>query len=188
MSKLEVNTLAPQTGTTITIGESGDTVALGSGATQSGFGGENTPAFFVSLSADHAISGANTNTKVQFDTELFDTDNCYDNTTNYRFTPTTAGKYLLVASVNVFTSSGDWNNYFTEIQKNGTRVSFSSMQVNANLLAGGGSVQIPSSAVCDANGSTDYFEVYFRCNSANAKANGDSTTITSFYGCKLIGV
>lgn len=39
MSKVEVDTLAPATGTTITIGESGDTVALGSGATASGFGG-----------------------------------------------------------------------------------------------------------------------------------------------------
>ena len=26
-------------------------------------------------------------TKVQFDTEVFDTDNAYDNSTNYRFTP-----------------------------------------------------------------------------------------------------
>ena len=33
MSKLEVNTIAPQSGTTVTLGESGDTVALGSGVT-----------------------------------------------------------------------------------------------------------------------------------------------------------
>ena len=38
MSKIEVNTVAPQCGTTLTLGESGDTVTLGSGATQSGFG------------------------------------------------------------------------------------------------------------------------------------------------------
>lgn len=38
MSKLEVNTIAPQCGTTLTLGESGDTVTLGSGASQSGFG------------------------------------------------------------------------------------------------------------------------------------------------------
>jgi len=39
MSKIEANTIAPSTGTTLTLGESGDTVALGSGASASGFGG-----------------------------------------------------------------------------------------------------------------------------------------------------
>ena len=38
MSKIEVNTVAPQCGTTLTLGESGDTVTLGAGASQSGFG------------------------------------------------------------------------------------------------------------------------------------------------------
>ena len=42
MSKLEVNTIAPQCGTTLTLGESGDTVTLGSGASQSGFGRTGT--------------------------------------------------------------------------------------------------------------------------------------------------
>ena len=37
MSKLEVNTIEPQCGTTLTLGGSGDTVTLGSGASQSGF-------------------------------------------------------------------------------------------------------------------------------------------------------
>ena len=41
MSKIEVDTVVPQSGTTITIGESGDTVTLGSGATQTGFGSAN---------------------------------------------------------------------------------------------------------------------------------------------------
>jgi hypothetical protein len=38
MSKLEVNTIEPQCGTTLTLGGSGDTVTLASGASQSGFG------------------------------------------------------------------------------------------------------------------------------------------------------
>ena len=37
MSKIEVNTIEPQCGTTLTLGGSGDTVTLGSGASQSGF-------------------------------------------------------------------------------------------------------------------------------------------------------
>ena len=38
MSKIETNTIAPSTGTTLTLGESGDTVAVGSGASANGFG------------------------------------------------------------------------------------------------------------------------------------------------------
>ena len=33
MSKIEVDTIAPQSGTTLTVGESGDTVTVPSGAT-----------------------------------------------------------------------------------------------------------------------------------------------------------
>ena len=42
MSKIEVNTVEPQCGTTLTLGGSGDTVTLGSGASQSGFGRTGT--------------------------------------------------------------------------------------------------------------------------------------------------
>ena len=38
MSKIEVNAVEPQSGTTLTLGASGDTVALAAGATSSGFG------------------------------------------------------------------------------------------------------------------------------------------------------
>ena len=42
MSKIEVNTIEPQCGTTLTLGGSGDTVTLASGASQSGFGRTGT--------------------------------------------------------------------------------------------------------------------------------------------------
>ena len=42
MSKIEVNTVAPQCGTTLTLGESGDTVVLGCGASQTGCGRTGT--------------------------------------------------------------------------------------------------------------------------------------------------
>ena len=48
MSTLKVDTILKRTGTgTITLGQSGDTIALGSGASQTGFGGVNTPLFSV---------------------------------------------------------------------------------------------------------------------------------------------
>ena len=48
------------------------------------------------MSADQTITD-NTLTKVQFDTEIFDTDSKYDHSSNYRFTPTVAGTYFLFA-------------------------------------------------------------------------------------------
>ena len=74
MSTLEVNTINPQSGTTITIGGSGDTVTLGSGATQSGFGGENTPAFFAQLPSGGQSIPNGTGTKLQLSVEVIDTD------------------------------------------------------------------------------------------------------------------
>jgi hypothetical protein len=42
LSKIEVNAVEPQCGTTLTLGASGDTVTLGTGASQSGFGRTGT--------------------------------------------------------------------------------------------------------------------------------------------------
>jgi hypothetical protein len=42
MSKIEVNAVEPQSGTTLTLGASGDTVALAAGALQTGFGRQGT--------------------------------------------------------------------------------------------------------------------------------------------------
>ena len=42
MSKIKVNTVAPRSGTTVTLGESGDTIELGTGASQTGFGRTGT--------------------------------------------------------------------------------------------------------------------------------------------------
>jgi hypothetical protein len=42
MSKVEVNQISSQCGSTLTIGQSGDTVTLAAGATQTGFGRTGT--------------------------------------------------------------------------------------------------------------------------------------------------
>jgi len=42
MSKIKVNTIAPRSGSTVTLGESGDTIALGACAAQTGFGRTGT--------------------------------------------------------------------------------------------------------------------------------------------------
>jgi hypothetical protein len=54
MSELKVNKVTPRSGTTVTLGDSGDTITIPSGATidlssatQTGVGGTNTPAFLA---------------------------------------------------------------------------------------------------------------------------------------------
>jgi hypothetical protein len=98
-SILKVDTIQDQSGNniinenadTITIGASGDTITVPTGATldlsnatQTGVGGANTPAFLVTRSVQSIPN--NTWTKLQYDTEVVDTDSAFDNTTNYRFT------------------------------------------------------------------------------------------------------
>ena len=94
MSKILVDTIDTRSGTSnITIGSSNASqITLKSGATLTNFPA-STPAFEAYQSANTDISDA-TNTKVLCNTEVFDTDNCYDNSTNYRFTPNVAGKYF----------------------------------------------------------------------------------------------
>ena len=59
----------------------------------------NSPAFFAYWNANSSQSISNTtNTAASWLTsEMFDTDSAYDNSTNYRFTPQVAGKYLIYA-------------------------------------------------------------------------------------------
>ena len=59
MSKIEVNAIEPQCGTTLTLGASGDTVTLASGASQTGFGRTGTVDWQTSIKTTSftAVSG-----------------------------------------------------------------------------------------------------------------------------------
>ena len=61
MSKIEVNTVEPQCGTTLTLGASGDTVQLGSGASQTGFGRTGTVDWVTTpkVTGDSPVTAAN---------------------------------------------------------------------------------------------------------------------------------
>ncbi len=106
MSKLETNQVDPATGTTLTLGTSGDTIAIPSGVTLANSGtatgfATNTPAFEAFRSGSAQTIANATTTKVQFDAEIFDTNSAYDKDTNYRFTVPSgeAGKYFIYSNV-----------------------------------------------------------------------------------------
>jgi len=157
----------------------GSAVSLGGSAT---VGGANTPSFFAWVDTDQSISGGS-NTKVQFDGELYDSDNCYDNTSTYRFTPTEAGKYFLFAQV-YFAISSTGSEGSIRIYKNGT----SGLQYFArSTYVGGPATQTANiQGIVDANGTSDYFEIYIECSSSTLK--DDTNQYRNWFGgYKIIG-
>jgi len=98
------NNIINESSDTITIGASGDTISIPSGATiansgtATGFGGVNTPAFSARLSSSLTLAD-NTATNVVFQTEFFDVGSCY-NTSNGVFTVPSneGGKYCISTS------------------------------------------------------------------------------------------
>ena len=148
--------------------------AVTSGKLASGVLPDNTPAFEAYRTSNQSISNA-TWTKVQNDIELFDTDNCYDNSTNYRFTPTTAGKYYIFGQIFIPAQS-----IYIGIAKNGTRIAtsrqYASDSDNALMIG----------QIFDANGSSDYFELEcFHQDGASANTEG-SERRTHFGAYKII--
>ena len=115
-----------------------------------GYVATNAPAFSAYQSSAQSLT-ANTTTKIQFQTEEFDTASCFDNSTNYRFTPNVAGYYQINANIN-FTSSRTYT--VLSIYRNGVSNKISN---NGN---GTTALGCSISALIYFNGSTDYIELY----------------------------
>ena len=110
----------------------------------------NMPAFSAYQSSAQSVTNS-TWTKVQLQTEEFDTNSYFDNTTNYRFTPQIAGYYQVSGSIRV---SSARTQIQVSIYKNGAQFKDLGTDVSAN------SAQCNGSALIYFNGSTDYVELY----------------------------
>jgi hypothetical protein len=168
VSQLKVNEIIKQSGSSITIGESGDTV---SGPFT------NVPAFEAYLGSSTTLSD-NTQTKLPANTETYDTNSCYD-TSTYKFTPTVAGKYLCYGQVNI---QGGTINTIAQIylRKNGSTV-----KMSIDRYAGDGDIIAQVETVIDLNGSSDYLEAYVRQTTGGSKSAFDTN---SFFGAyRIIG-
>jgi len=128
--------------------------------TVTGAGETLKPAFFAYLNSDVNTNNA-ANVKLPCNVEVFDTDNKYDNTTNYRFTPTIAGKYLVFANIYLTSTNGYLQHGTLKIYKNGSQFTYSR---NSYLNSGsssnfGAQTAISWSGVIDMD-TDDYLEVY----------------------------
>ena len=157
MGTLKTTNIQTITGSgTLTLGTSGETVSFASGVT-----GLNYPAFEAYLSADQSVTDASF-TKVAVDTEVFDTDNCYDNTTNYRFTPTVAGKYYVQGKILLLSSTqSNLVNSIVEIRKNGSNYIRQQTDYGTNNISND---TISVHGTIEMNGTTDYLELWGRNN------------------------
>ena len=120
----------------------------------------NMPAFSAFQSSAQSITGSYT--KVQCQTEEFDTANCYDNTTNFRFTPNVAGYYQVSGC---WTAGSVASNLGIAIYKNG-----SDFKRGVNEQANAAVVNV--SALIYLNGSTDYVELYVASSATQNGATG----------------
>jgi hypothetical protein len=114
----------------------------------------NMPAFSAymgTLGTTQSVTST-TWTKVALIAKEFDTANCFDSTTNYRFTPNVAGYYQFTASVE--TSIGAATRFQCGIYKNGALYKKGYDQNATNVT------NCTVAALVYLNGSTDYVELY----------------------------
>ena len=138
----------------------------------------NMPAFSAYASTDQTPS-ANTWTKVNFDTKIFDTNTNFS-TANARFTPTVAGYYQINAFITLSSNSATNADANLAIYKNGSI--YSSVQgraVDSRYAA------LTISIVVNANGTTDYFEIYAKTSIAGYLAQ--NSTLGNFSGSMVRG-
>jgi hypothetical protein len=144
-------------------------------------GGTNTPAFNVSLSADQTLTNS-AYTKIQFNTEQFDTNSAYDNTTNYRFTVPSGedGKYFLYSNV-IVQNLVDEKIMILGLYKNGSLII-----ANRTTLGTANDTGVSVQVSLDLS-VTDYIEVFVYQNGTGTIVGAGAATLqSSFGGYKLI--
>lgn len=151
--------------TTVNIGATTGTIQAGA------------PAVSARASTNQTINST-TETKVLFDTKIFDTNNCFASS---RFTPTVAGYYQVsgalayTASVTGYTTVYLW--------KNGARYAqMAEIQLSTAAYWG-----IPYAILVYCNGTTDYLEIYTLNQSGGIVYGDPSLSYTYFNACWVRG-
>ena len=113
----------------------------------------NMPAFRATTSGNTACP-TNTYTKIQFNTKTFDTNSCFDATTNFRFTPNVQGYYQVTGAISFGSYTASYVNL--SIWKNGSQYGPN----GSGYSAGTGEVTFTTADLVYCNGTTDYIELY----------------------------
>lgn len=138
------------------------------------------PTFSAYFNGSLTMTSAYTYYKMTCETEQWDTNNNYDNATNYRFTPTVAGYYQVNAGVSITST----NTAASALYKNGTLYCVGNPATNASL----GRIPSTISIIVYMNGSTDYLELYGQSPSASQviAAYSVDSKLSTYFNAALI--
>jgi hypothetical protein len=162
--------------TTLTLPTTSGTV-ITTGSTFAGTG----PAFSAYAGASQTVSNA-TSTKIEINTENFDTASCFD-TTDYRFTPNVEG-YYQVNGILRASFSTTFTQLAVIIFKNGTV--YERNQLITTFGANANS-SINISSLIYLNGTTDYIELYGTITGTGTGTFvNTSAAVTSFFSASLV--
>lgn len=131
------------------------------------------PAFSAYQSSVQTLSSG-THTKLQFQTEEWDTNSCFDSTTNYRFTPNVAGYYQISGG---FRGTTTTTAYELVLYKNGLQYKELYRVDSSNVNGAYGSCMVY------LDGSTDYVELYGYVGTANAVS---ATSLSTYFQGALV--
>ena len=174
---------------TITLGQSGETITIPSGATinmssatQTGVGGDNTPAFAAFQSSGQNIDSGTT-TIVTLDTEIFDTDNAF---ASNKFTVPSGegGKYYVSAAIRADASWAATGQFNVMVFVGGT--TDNGLFASYNIAASNGNGGAVSGIVTLSAGDEITMRLYHNEGGTEGLQAGRYCTV--FSGYKLIGV
>ena len=177
-TSLGLGTMATQAASSVSITGGSISGITDLTVTDGGTGVSAMPSFSVKRTTDQAIA-ASTDVKVQWDSEVIDSNSNFDSTTNYRFTPTVAGTYFLHAQGIIMNIAVNETSAIS-INKNGA----TAHQFTRTTSSSETSPTIQVSALVSANGTTDYFEVYVRHGDSVSRDlfGASEGTVTYFQG------
>ena len=142
----------------------------------------NGPAFRAYVATGQTISSGSQQ-KVTFGSTTFDTDSCFS-TVNSRFTPTVEGYYQFNATVRISGGSGT-GEVMIVLYKNGSEYARGTNKAGTEQGASFYSLEV--SDIAYANGSTDYFEIYFQQTSGSNQTTTAGSTISHFSAVMVRG-
>ena len=179
LSKIDTNAIADDAVGPTQLNETANYDFTG---TVTGAGETNAPSFKVYRNATQSISSA-TWTKIQFNTEDFDTGSGFDNSTNYRYTIPTGegGKWFFTCHGIIDQSTMDLNRIIMAIRKNGTAI----IQVEEDGAYDEYTLG-KSISICDSASAGDYYEGWiYQINSGSDALNMQNDTKNGFSGFKI---
>ena len=182
------NNIINESGNTITIGASGDTISIPSGATfningTAGTGiGTNTPSFHVTQSSSQNFADGTT-VKITYDTEVYDVGSGF-NTSNNNFTVPSgeAGKYFFYGQTQgIFCDSNtefcNISLYVNDTQTKFTRHNRGTVATDSAFF---------HTSVVDLSAS-DVVDLRLYHGQGSTRGNDNDARVTYFIGYKLIG-